>query len=117
MKTTLKIEELAQLVLGIFLFSQLSYDWWVFLALILVPDIGMIGYLFNSKIGAIAYNLFHNKAIAILFILFGILFIGEIYTLVGIIMFSHAAMDRFFGYGLKYPDSFNNTHLGKIGKK
>lgn len=116
MKITLKIEELAQLALGIFLFSQLSYDWWVFLALILVPDIGMIGYLFNSKIGAIAYNLFHNKAIAILFILFGILFKGEIYTLVGIIMFSHAAMDRFFGYGLKYPDSFNNTHLGKIGK-
>jgi len=44
-------------------------------------------------------------------------FVGEMYTLVGIILFSHSAMDRVFGYGLKYPDSFKNTHLGKIGKK
>ncbi len=44
MKTTLKIEELAQLILGIWLFSQLPYVWWIFLALILVPDIGILGY-------------------------------------------------------------------------
>lgn len=117
MKTTLKIEELAQLALGIVLFSQMNYAWWIFLALILVPDIGMLGYLFNPKVGAITYNIFHNKAIAILFIALGIFYLGEIYTLVGIILFAHSAMDRFFGYGLKYQDSFNNTHLGKIGKK
>jgi hypothetical protein len=36
--------------------------------------------------------------------------------LAGIILFTHSSMDRVFGYGLKYPDSFNNTHLGPIGK-
>jgi hypothetical protein len=25
-------------------------------------------------------------------------------------------MDRIFGYGLKYSDSFYHTHLGMIGK-
>lgn len=115
MKTTLKIEELAQFILGIFLFSQLSYSWWVFPALLLLPDIGMLGYLVNTKVGAITYNLFHHKAIAIGMMLVGMLYIGEIYSLIGILLFSHASMDRIFGYGLKYPDHFKNTHLGRMG--
>lgn len=116
MKTTLKLEELAQFILGIVLFSQLDFVWWYFPVLILLPDIGMFGYIFNTKVGAFVYNLFHNKAIGIAFILFGMFYFGEIFTLIGIILFSHSAMDRIFGYGLKYPDSFKNTHLGKIGK-
>lgn len=116
MNTTLKIEEFAQFILGIVLFSQLDFAWWWFPILILLPDIGMIGYAFNTKAGAFLYNLFHNKAVGIVFILIGMFYLGETYTLVGIILFSHSAMDRIFGYGLKYPDSFQNTHLGRIGK-
>ena len=101
MKTTLKFEEVAQFILGIFLFSQLDYAWWVFPALLLLPDIGMIGYLIDTKAGAISYNLFHHKAIAITFIILGMLFWGDFYTLVGVILFSHSTMDRVFGYGLK----------------
>ncbi|PVW17386.1 DUF4260 domain-containing protein [Marixanthomonas spongiae] len=115
MKTILKIEELAQFIFGIFLFSQLDFSWWVFPALLLVPDIGMLGYTINPRMGAVTYNLFHHKAIAILLIVVGILYFGEICTLIGVILFSHSAMDRIFGYGLKYPDSFKNTHLGSIG--
>jgi len=116
MKGILKLEELAQFILGIVLFSQLNYAWWWFAALILLPDIGMLGYVFTTKIGALVYNLFHNKAIGIAFILIGMFYLGEIYTLVGIILFSHSALDRVFGYGLKYTDSFRNTHLGKVGQ-
>ncbi|QAA82627.1 DUF4260 family protein [Aequorivita sp. H23M31] len=116
MKNILKIEELAQFLLGIVLFSQLDFAWWWFPSLILLPDIGMIGYAFNTKVGAFVYNLFHNKAVGIALILIGMFYFGEIFTLIGIILFSHSAMDRIFGYGLKYPDSFQNTHLGKIGK-
>ncbi|MBZ0326097.1 MAG: DUF4260 domain-containing protein [Altibacter sp.] len=114
MKNSLKIEELAQLGLGIFLFSQLSYAWWLFPVFLLVPDIGMIGYLVSPKLGAWTYNLLHHKAIGITFMVLGMLYLGDLYTFVGIIVFSHASMDRIFGYGLKYPDSFKNTHLGKI---
>ena len=116
MKMILKVEELGQFVLGIVLFSQLQYDWWVFLVWILVPDIGMLGYLINTKIGAITYNVFHHKGIAIMLLLMGMFFLGDVCTLVGIILFSHASMDRIFGYGLKYSDSFKRTHLGTIGK-
>ncbi|RMA66406.1 DUF4260 domain-containing protein [Ulvibacter antarcticus] len=116
MKTTLKLEELAQFFFGIFLFSQLAYEWWVFPALLLLPDVGMLGYLMNPKIGAMTYNLFHHKGIALAILMMGMLYWGDFYTLVGIILFSHAAMDRVFGYGLKYEDDFKNTHLGRIGK-
>lgn len=114
MKTTIKFEEFALFLLGIFLFSQLDYAWWWFLVLILAPDIGMLGYLLNTKIGAFTYNLFHHRGVAILLYFCGIYFEIEILQLIGVIMFSHAALDRIFGYGLKYPDSFKHTHLGNM---
>ncbi|MFD2563130.1 DUF4260 domain-containing protein [Aquimarina rubra] len=117
MKTTLQLEELAMLVLGIYLFSLLSFPWWLFLALFLVPDIGMLGYLVNKKIGALTYNIFHHKGLAIFLYCVGIYLSNEHIQLCGIILFSHAAFDRILGYGLKYEKGFKFTHLGEIGKK
>jgi hypothetical protein len=37
--------------------------------------------------------------------------------LAGTILLGHSSLDRVLGYGLKYPDSFQNTHLGVIGRK
>lgn len=114
MKSILKLEELFQFILGIYLFSTLSYAWWWFLVLILLPDIGMLGYLINTKIGAVTYNIFHHKGLAIVIFLVGIYFEIEVVQLTGIILFSHASLDRIFGYGLKYADHFKNTHLGSL---
>ncbi|RIV43110.1 DUF4260 domain-containing protein [Flagellimonas pelagia] len=115
MKTVLKLEEVLMFVLGIYLFNQLDYAWWWFLVLILAPDIGMVGYLFNNKIGALTYNLFHHKGLAILVYLAGVYFSIPLCQLVGIILFSHSALDRAMGYGLKYDKGFKFTHLGEIG--
>ncbi len=106
MKLLLKVEELMMFVLGIFMFGLLGYQWWWFLALILVPDIGMLGYLFSSKIGAITYNLFHHKGLAILLYFLGMYFSLPIIQLAGIILFSHSSLDRVLGYGLKYDKGF-----------
>ena len=114
MTNLIKLEEIAEFLLGIFLFSQLSFAWWWFPLLLLTPDIGMLGYLLNTKVGALTYNLFHHKAVGIALIILGMMFLGEFFTLAGVILFSHSAMDRVFGYGLKYADSFKNTHLGKL---
>ncbi|MFD1603604.1 DUF4260 domain-containing protein [Flavobacterium artemisiae] len=116
MKTVLKLEETALFILGIFLFSRLNYEWWWFLALILAPDLSMIGYAFGNKAGAFFYNAFHHKGIAVLIYVFGCYFDIEMLQLMGIILFSHSAMDRIFGYGLKYEKGFKYTHLGEIGK-
>ena len=116
MKTTLKLEELAMLLLGIYFFSFLHYQWWWFLVLFLAPDLGMIGYAFGNRAGAFAYNLFHHKAVAIAIYLAGSFFLLPVLQLIGVIMFSHAAFDRMLGYGLKYEQGFRHTHLGTIGK-
>ncbi len=116
MKNILKLEELAEFILGIFIFSHLDFAWWYFPLLLLTPDIGMLGYLVNSKLGAWLYNLFHHKVLAIITLVFGFIQHNLVIMLVGTILFSHAALDRTMGYGLKYEDSFSNTHLGKIGK-
>jgi hypothetical protein len=116
MKTTVTLEEVAQFGLGILLFSQLDYAWWWFPALILLPDASMVGYLINPKIGAWVYNFFHHKLTAVLVLLVGYYTNIEMVTLAGVILFAHSAMDRIAGYGLKFEDSFFNTHLGKIGK-
>lgn len=111
MKTLLKTEELAQFVLSILLFAQLPYAWWWFPALLLLPDLSMLGYLINTRIGAYAYNFVHHKGLAIVVGAIGLLLQQPELMLTGVILFAHATMDRVAGYGLKFTDSFKHTHL------
>ncbi len=114
MKSILKLEELALFVLGILVFSQLDIAWWWFPVLLLTPDIGMLGYVINTRLGAITYNLFHHRGIAVALLIAGFYLDHFGILLAGTILFSHIAFDRMLGYGLKYPDNFKNTHLGNI---
>lgn len=116
MKTIIKLEEIALFILGIYLFTLLSFQWWWFLVLILAPDLSMLGYVFGNKTGAFFYNVFHHKGIALLIYALGCYLGLESIQLAGIILFSHSAMDLMFGYGLKYEKGFKYTHLGEIGK-
>lgn len=117
MKTSIRIEELAMFGLAIYLNSFLPFDGWIFWVLFLAPDIGMLGYLVNTKTGAITYNLLHHKGIAIACYLAGYFLIIHELTLAGVVLFGHSSFDRIFGYGLKYPDHFKHTHLGWIGQQ
>src|ERR1700730_6300172 len=99
MKLILKLEELGMLLLSIWLFSFLHFAWWWYLALLLLPDISMIGYAFNNKIGAITYNVVHHKGLAIGMYLLGHYVQNEWLQLAGLILFGHSSMDRMLGYG------------------
>lgn len=110
----LKLEEFLEFLLAIFAFSFLDFEWWWFPALILAPDIGMLGYLIDNRAGAITYNILHSKSLAIMFYILGWYLGIQILMLAGIIMFGHAALDRVFGYGLKYFKGFKYTHLGEL---
>lgn len=116
MKSVISLENLGLFILSVYLFSLLDFSWWWFPALLLLPDLSMIGYGFGNKFGAVLYNLFHHQGIAVLVYLSGIYFENECTQLGGIILFAHSVMDRIFGYGLKYFSGFKDTHLGKIGK-
>lgn len=114
MKTLLKSEELIQFLAAIYLFSHLSFAWWWFPALILVPDVSMIGYLVNPLVGAVSYNIVHHKGLGIVIGLLGLMTGNQTLMLAGIILFAHSSMDRMLGYGLKYADSFKHTSLENL---
>ena len=116
MKIILKTEEAAMTIIAIYFISRynLGLSFWVWLLLFFSPDISMLGYLVNTKIGAACYNLFHHKGIALLLAGIGCYLHHDVLTAVGILLFAHASFDRIWGYGLKYDDSFKNTHLGSL---
>ena len=116
MNNLLKLEEFGMALLSFLVYTQLDLHWWIFFVLFLAPDIGMLGYLINSRIGAITYNLAHHKGIAVAFWITGSMTNVIPLQVTGIILFGHSSFDRVLGYGLKYSDSFHHTHLGMIGK-
>ena len=119
MKQILVAEQLIQLALCIaaFNYQPIHVAWWVWLPLFLSPDISMAGYLVNTKAGAALYNLVHHKGVAGIFIIAGVVAHLPVVLFVGILLWAHSSFDRIMGYGLKYNDSFQHTHLGVIGKK
>lgn len=114
MKTLLKIEELALFLGSIYLFSLLNVAWWWFPALLLLPDLSMVGYLINPAVGAVSYNIVHHKGLGILIGLLGVMTGNQGLMLAGIILIAHSSMDRVAGYGLKYSDNFKHTSLGTM---
>jgi hypothetical protein len=116
MKTLLKLEELFMFGITIFLFSKLDFAWWWYPTLLYTPDLSMLGYLINTKIGAATYNFIHHKALGISVYVLGAILASQPLQLAGLILFGHSSMDRVLGYGLKYADSFQHTHLGMLGK-
>jgi hypothetical protein len=117
MKNLLKIEEFLLFGLALFLFSGLDYSWSWYALLFLTPDLSMLGYLANPRLGAWTYNLVHHKGISVALYLLGYLLSGPWLMLAGTVLLGHSSLDRVFGYGLKYSDAFQNTHLGVIGKQ
>ena len=116
MKLLLKTEEALQFALALALFQALPIGWGFMAALFLAPDLGMLGYLANPRIGAFTYNLLHHKGLALALYLIGFLLEHDWFQFAGLLLFAHSAFDRALGYGLKYPDSFQHTHLGMIGR-
>lgn len=116
MKNLIRLEEAGMFGLALYLSSLLPFAGWVFWALLLTPDLSMLGYLVNARIGAVTYNFIHHKGLAIILYLTSSFLVIHELTLAGIVLFAHSSMDRIFGYGLKYADDFKHTHLGWIGK-
>lgn len=113
-KTLLHLEGLTVFLLCLYFYSYHDFSWILFFILLLAPDISMLGYLLNNKVGAIIYNLFHTYSIAIPVALIGSILSNSILLAAGLIWTAHIGMDRMVGYGLKYPTAFKDTHYNRI---
>jgi len=105
----LKLESLVIAILSIYLYAYEGWRWSIFFLLWLIPDVGMIGYAINLKVGAVTYNLMHTYIGPLLLIIISLLIKEDNFLFIAIIWISHISIDRLLGYGLKYQSGFKNT--------
>src|SRR4051812_43328626 len=98
---TLQAEEVAITAVAIYFLTihSLGLSFWLWTPLFLSPDISMMGYLVNNRVGAFTYNLFHHRGLGLLIAATGFLLHHELMTSIGILLFAHSSFDRMFGYG------------------
>lgn len=88
-----------------------GWDWLWFIALFLVPDLSMAGYLAGRKVGAALYNLGHWYGGPFVLLAWGVMGANAVALGLGLIWAGHIGFDRALGYGLKYKAGFGVTHL------
>lgn len=112
----LRIEGLAAFIAGVAVFGALGGPWLLAIPLLLGPDVSMVGYLRGPRLGALTYNLVHNWGLGLAVLGLGAWSGVDAVTMAGAILVAHVGMDRALGYGLKLATSFQDTHLGRIGR-
>jgi hypothetical protein len=110
----LRAEGAVLLAAAVWLYAIYSRNWLLFALLLLAPDLSMLGYLRDSRLGATTYNIAHTLILPALPIAFGLWSGNLIVVGLALIWFAHIGMDRMMGYGLKYPTEFKDTHLGRV---
>jgi hypothetical protein len=107
----LRAEAAALLVLATLAYARIGASWLAFVALLLAPDLGMLGYLRGTRLGAATYNLVHTDILPAALLAYGWLAGDSLLTGAALIWLAHIGMDRLLGFGLKYPTAFRDTHL------
>ena len=110
----LRVEEACLLASAVLLYSHLHFSWLLFAVLFLAPDLFMVGFLANPRVGSALYNLGHWLLLPLALFAVGYWTGRSVAIAIEIIWFSHIAFDRALGYGMKYPTFFKDTHLQHI---
>jgi hypothetical protein len=110
----LRLEGAAVLLAAVLLYARQDYGWLLFALLFLAPDLAIIPYALNQRLGRLIYNVAHTYTFPLLLALAGLLLPNTLALQLALIWFAHIGMDRLVGYGLKYPDSFKETHLQRV---
>lgn len=113
-KLLIRIEYGIAFVLLLYIYMQLNFSLWLFCILLLVPDVTIVGYVMDKKIGSIIYNFGHSLIIPCILLIVSLGISNEFLVMLSFIWTAHIVMDRCFGFGLKYEHSFKDTHLQRL---
>jgi Domain of unknown function (DUF4260) len=108
----LRSEGVALLAVAIVLYGSSGRSWWLLVALLPAPDLGLLGYLRSKRAGAVTYDLTHTYLPPAALGVAGVLTGSGLAVAVALVWFAHIGMDRALGLGLQYPDGSGRTHLG-----
>lgn len=110
----LRLEGLTVLIAAIVVYAHQGGSIWLFLALILVPDVAMLAYKINIRVGSIAYKAVHFYAWPILLAGIALATNQPTVLLIALIWLAHIGMDRIAAYGFKYPTAFKDTRMQRV---
>lgn len=110
----LHVEGAAVFVAATVAYFALGHPWWLYLLLLLAPDLSFLGYLAGPRAGSVIYNLAHLMAWPLALLAVGWWLEAGTAVAVALIWLAHIGMDRAVGYGFKYPTAFKDTHFDRV---
>jgi hypothetical protein len=113
-RTVLRLEALCVLIATLVAYRASGAGWGTFALCFLLPDLSLLAYLMNARVGALVYNVAHSYIGPIGCLVASTLLAVPMLTTIGLIWAAHVGFDRALGYGLKYTTGFGFTHLGRI---
>jgi hypothetical protein len=114
-RVLLHAEGAAAALAAVALYFYADYPWWLLVALALAPDLSFGGYLAGRRAGSAIYNAAHTYAPPLVLGAIGVIAGADVAVQLALIWITHIGVDRAIGYGLKYPTSFKETHLQRVG--
>lgn len=111
----MRAEGLFEGCLGLAAFAATGQSWGLFALLILAPDMSMLGYLINPRVGAALYNAAHSTIGPSVLAIAGFASGSSLALAIASVWIAHIGFDRALAYGLKSTRGFKHTHLGEIG--
>jgi hypothetical protein len=113
-KILLLLEGSTVFVAACAIYAYRGDSWLSFGALFFAPDLTMLGYVFRNNVGSACYNFSHTYTVVGVFWMIAQFFHFPHAAPISLIWLAHIGLDRFLGYGLKYPSAFKDTHLGRV---
>ena len=110
----LRAEGAAVAAAAVTIYFYAAYPWWLLVALALVPDLSLAGYVAGPRVGTGTYNATHTYVAPVVLVSVGVVTEADLALQVALIWLTHIGVDRTVGYGLKYRSSFKETHLQRV---
>jgi len=107
----LRLEAATLLAGALIAYTTTKQPWWLIPLTLLAPDISAVGYLGGARLGARLYNIAHVTPLPAAPIALGWWQHIPLVAALGLVWLAHIGLDRLLGYGLKYNDNFQHTHL------
>src|SRR3954470_17264550 len=89
--TLLRIEGFMAAVVALAVYARMDASWWLFVILVLVPDVSMLGYLGGERAGAALYNAAHTTILPLLLLSVGVLIERDSLIALNLIWLTHIA--------------------------
>jgi Domain of unknown function (DUF4260) len=110
----LRLEGLVLFGAALSLYVREDFSILALVVLFLAPDLAFAGLAGGPRVGAIAYDIVHTYVGPILLASAAVIIEWDPGVLFGLIWLAHIGLDRALGYGLRYPDAFQDTHLQRV---